>query len=172
MYWYIGERSVIWLSSLRDGHGTDPMTSQRLTLWKIMAKSSPLNLTRSSMKEWSCVWTQSRTLSAVQRNFLCVHAIFCLMDDCVIDCFARNWRHTNGSMPVMSNQADVCCVYLHLLLRHYSISFRIVLDGSAFVFSFQHFSTDLLSFDDSPLLVCFFYCEEKLLSHAANHMLY
>jgi hypothetical protein len=123
---YIDERSVIWLPSLHDGHATDPTISQRLILRKIKAKSSPLNLTRSPMEEWPRVWTQSRSLSSAQCNLLCAHSIIRLMDDCVIDSFVRSCRHTNGSMPIIINQADVCCACLYLPLRHYSIAFRIV----------------------------------------------
>ena len=65
------------------------------------------------------------------------------------------------SMSIIIDQADVCCVCLYLLLRHYSISLRIVLDASALVFVFPHFGIDQLSLDDNPLFVGFFYCEEK-----------
>ena len=64
-------------------------------------------------------------------------------------------------MSIIVDQADVCCVCLYLLLRHYSISFGIVLDASALGFVFPHFGIDQLSFDDNPLFVCFFDCEEN-----------
>ena len=182
-------------------------------LGEITAKSSPLNLTRSSTEKRSCVRTQSRASFSGECTLLCVNHIFHLMDDCVVDCFVRSWRHMKGSISIIVDQADhrrrkrggwggfsppnfwkilltdrflpakthekvdwappkidkvtwapppknhsaapeadVCCVCLYLLLRHYSISLRIVLHASALVFMFPHFGIDQLSFDDnSPL---------------------
>ena len=130
-------------------------------LGKMTAKSSPLNLTRSSTEKWSCVRTQSHALSSSQCNLLCVNHISSIWWMIVLLIALSDAIHTNGSMTIIIDQADVCCVCLYLLLRHYSTSFRIVLDANALVFVFPHFEIDQLSFDDNPLFVCFFYCEEK-----------
>jgi hypothetical protein len=74
----------------------------------------------------------------------------------------RRGRHTNGSMRIIFDEAGVRFVCLYLLLRHYCTLARIVLDRSALVFMLQHFWIDQLPSDDSPRVVCFFYCEEKL----------
>ena len=84
-----------------------------------------------------------------------------LIDVFLIHNAVRRGRRTNGSMLIIIDEAGVCFVCLHLLMRHYCTLSRIVLDASALVFMLQHFSTDQLSSDDSPHVIRFFYFEEK-----------
>jgi hypothetical protein len=74
----------------------------------------------------------------------------------------RRGRRTNGSMLIIIEEAGVCFVCLYLLMCHYCTLSRIVLDTSALVFMLQYFLIDQLPSDDSPRVVFFFYCEEKL----------
>ena len=159
---HIGARSAIWLSSLRGDHATDPMTTQGCISWKNDGEELSIEFHEKLDRETIMRTNAISFIASDQCNLLCANPIFHLMDDCVVDCFVRSWRRMNGSMSTIIDQADVCCVRLYLLLPHYSISLRIVLDTSALVTLFQHLWIHQLSFDDNPLLLCFFRCEEKL----------